>query len=63
MPGFVPVNYNKTGKALFVLGLMCLIGKLLDYLTNWFIISNYFLYLGLALVLISLYLIFIVPKA
>jgi len=62
MPGFVPVNYGKSGKILLAIGFACLIIRLISYFTKWFNISNYFIYFGAGLILLSLYLIFVVPK-
>jgi len=62
MTGFVPVNFKQVGKIILIIGFICLIAKLTSYLTNWFYISNDFFYFGVALLLLSLYLIFVVPK-
>ena len=62
MPGFVPVNFKQSGKILFTIGLVSLIIKAVSYLTNWFTVPNYFVYFGAGLILLSLYLIFVVPK-
>lgn len=62
MPGFVPVNFKKSGKILLAVGLAFLIAKLVSYLTGWFSISNYIIYIGVGLIFLSLYLVFVVPK-
>ena len=62
LPGFVPVNFKKSGFILLIIGLVCLILKMVSYLTDWFYIPGYLFYFGLALMLISFYLIFITPE-
>jgi len=62
MSEFVPVNFKKSGKILLIIGLICLIIKFFSFLTDWFDLSNYISYFGIVLILISLYLIFVVPK-
>lgn len=62
MPGFVPVSFNKVGIILLILGVVGLSIKIISYLSNWYYISGNIMYFGFALILISLYLIFVVPK-
>ncbi|MBU2567038.1 hypothetical protein KKG46_05800 [Patescibacteria group bacterium] len=62
MPGFVPVNYNKAGKILLVIGLICSALGLTAHLADWFNLSIYVLYLGIGLILVGLYLVLFVPK-
>lgn len=62
MTGFVPIDFRRAGKVLLVIGLICLLLRIVSYITNSFNLSNYILYFGLALILLSLYLIFVVPK-
>ncbi|PIR07106.1 MAG: hypothetical protein COV55_01605 [Candidatus Komeilibacteria bacterium CG11_big_fil_rev_8_21_14_0_20_36_20] len=62
MTGFVPMNYKKSGIILLIIGLAGLVLKLISYFTSWFFISNYLMYFGPALILISFYLILVVPK-
>ena len=62
LSGFVPVNFKQTGKILLIIGLVCLAVRLLSFLTNWFSLSNNILYVGIGLILLSLYLFFVVPK-
>lgn len=62
MPGFVPVNFKKAGRVLLIIGLICLIIKAISYLTGWFFAANYIFYLGIGFILISFYLIFILPE-
>jgi hypothetical protein len=61
MPGFVPVPYNKTGKLLLRVGILCLVIKFISYVTGWFATDSLLLFFGIGLVVISLYLIFIIP--
>jgi len=63
MPGFIPIDFSKSGKILFVLGLACIFLKIVDYLMGWIVISNNVLFFGLALLVIGAYLIFVVPKS
>ncbi|MBU4421400.1 hypothetical protein L6259_00765 [Candidatus Parcubacteria bacterium] len=60
--GLRPVDYYKSGIILLILGLLAVITKIISYLTDWFFIPNTALYFGIALSIISLYLIFVVPK-
>lgn len=61
MPGFVPINFKNSGKVISTIGITCLIVRLISFFTGWFSVSNYFVYLGVVLILLSLYLIFVVP--
>lgn len=61
-PVFVPINFNQAGKALLVLGLFCIILKLFSFYTSWLIVPYKLIYIGIALVVLSLYLVFVVPK-
>lgn len=61
LPGFVPINFKQSGKVLLIISLICLIAKLVTYLTNQSL-SDYIFYIGIGIFLISLYLIFIVPE-
>jgi len=56
------MNYKKSGIILLIIGLAGLVLKLISYFTSWFFISNYLMYFGPALILISFYLILVVPK-
>ncbi|MBU1164196.1 hypothetical protein KKA15_01365 [Patescibacteria group bacterium] len=62
MSGFVPVNFKQVGVMLLIIGLIVILLKFFSYLTSLVEISNYVLYFGIGLMLISLYLIFVVPK-
>ena len=62
VPGFVPVNFKFVGRGLLAIALFCLLAKLFSYLTNWFSLPNYLIYICIILLIISLYLIFIVPE-
>ncbi len=57
MLGFAPVYFKKSGIILLIIGLICLVLKFIDYLTDWFNFPNYVFYFGIGLILISLYLI------
>jgi hypothetical protein len=60
--GFVPVNFQLAGKILLALGIILIILKGVDYLTCWVMLPNDLFLIGLALIVVSAYLIFIVPK-
>lgn len=60
--GFVPVDYQLLGKAFLVLGFIVLLVKGVDYLTGWLALPNLAWGLGVTYILISLYLLFVVPK-
>ncbi|MBU0597356.1 hypothetical protein KJ641_01335 [Patescibacteria group bacterium] len=62
MTGFVPANFKNAGIILLIIGLITLAIKTVSFLTNWFSSPNYFIYLGLGLIFLGLYLIFVVPK-
>lgn len=62
MPGFVPVNYNIAGKLMIPLGSICVLAKLIAYITNLFEFPTQLLYAGIALIIIGWYLIFVVPN-
>ena len=60
--GFVPVPFKLLGKFLFVISLVMIILKGLDYLIGWVAIPLLVLYMGVGFLLISLYLLFVVPS-
>jgi hypothetical protein len=61
--GFVPANFKVMGNILLIVGIISLLAKGVDYFTGWFSLSNILLFLGIACVLISLYLIYyVVPR-
>ena len=60
--GFVPVDFKLGGKILFPIGLVLILVKGLDYLIGWSVIPTIVLFVGLGLLLLSLYLLFVVPK-
>ena len=62
MPGFVPVQYKKVGRFLLALGIAVSLVSLISKFTSLLTLPNYVLYFGLVLILLSLYLLFIVPK-
>jgi len=62
MPGFVPVDYKKSGILLLIIGFICFAIKFISYFTGWFFASTYLNYFGIILILLSLYLIFVVSK-
>lgn len=62
MSGFVPVNYNLAGKILLPLGILLLLTKIISYFTKWFYVTNILIFIGIGFIILSLYLIFVVPK-
>lgn len=60
--GLVPVDFYGVGKILFIIGVLCILAKVIDLLIGTFSISDTVFYFGLVSVLLSLYLIFAVPK-
>ncbi|MFH1564365.1 MAG: hypothetical protein ABIC82_00765 [bacterium] len=62
MPGFVPIGFNKIGTILLILGTIGILVKIVFQLTGWFYISNIILFISVGLFVISLYLIFVIPK-
>ena len=62
MPGFVPVNFKNSGIILLLIGLLCITIKGISFFTRLFFAPNSVLYFGIAVLVLSLYLIFVVPK-
>jgi hypothetical protein len=62
MPGFVPVNFKQVGKLLLIVAIIVIIIKAIAALTDWFNFPNLLLYFGLILLLLSFYLIRVVPE-
>ena len=61
-PGFAPVPFKLLGKVLFPLSLVIIIFGGLGYLAGWAEISPLLLFIGIVFLLLSLYLLFVVPK-
>lgn len=60
--GFVPINFRAVGKFLLWLGIVSALLGALDYLITWIKLPKDLLVFGLAAILLSLYVIFVVPK-
>ena len=60
--GFVPVNFQMAGKILLIIGVLCVLAKGIDILTGAFNFPSIVLYFGLACLILSAYLILVVPK-
>jgi hypothetical protein len=60
--GFVPANYRLAGKLLLILSGMGLLAAGVDALTGWFGLPSIVWIVSLILILVSLYLMFVVPK-
>jgi len=61
MPGFTPVNFRASGKIVFVIGVIALISGLAAGTLGKRMAIILF-YLGISLIVVSLYLIFVVPR-
>lgn len=61
-PGFAPVNFQIVGKVLFFLWVIITLINGLGYLTGWLEIPRDVFFIGLTLLAVSVYLIFVVPK-
>ena len=62
LPGFVPIQFHKSGKILLVIAILLMLARGADYLFSWNAVSNVFLYVGIGVFIISIYLILAVPK-
>ena len=60
--GFVPIPFKTGGKALFPISFFMIILGGLDYLVGWTVIPSAVLFVGLGLLILSLYLLLVVPK-
>ena len=60
--GFVPVPFKSGGKVLLpISSFMSILGGM-DYWTGWNVIPPAILFVGLGLLIVSIYLLFVVPK-
>ena len=62
LPGLVPINFNLAGKILLVISLLGIAVKAIEYFSDWYVMPNFLFYISLGLLVVSLYLIFVVPK-
>jgi hypothetical protein len=60
--GFVPIQFHMAGRILLVIGIIGLVSFGVSTLTGWFALPTATLGVSIALILISLYLIFVVPR-
>lgn len=60
--GFVPIKFHLAGKFLLTLGFIGLILVGVSKFTGWFILPSAVLILSLIAILVSLYMIFVVPR-
>ena len=60
--GFAPISYKFGGKILLPISAALVIIGALDNLAGWGIVPQAVLFVGLGLFLISLYLLYVVPK-
>jgi hypothetical protein len=59
--GFVPIKFRLAGKILLLVGVAGLLLTGLAGISGWFVVPSMVLYMSLAAIPISLYLIFVVP--
>ena len=60
--GFVPIPFKSVGKALLPISLFMIVLGGLDYLMVWTVMPIGVLFVGLGLLIVSLYILFVVPK-
>jgi hypothetical protein len=60
--GFVPVKFHLAGRILLIIGIIGLVLIGVSKLTGWYALPPSFLVFSLATILVSLYLIFVVPR-
>ena len=60
--GFAPIPFNLLGKILLPISLIMVTLGGLGYLIDWIIIPLPVFFIGLGLLILSLYLLFVVPK-
>jgi len=61
-PGLVPINFNLAGKILLIISSLGIAAKVIAYFSSWFVMPDFIFYISLGLLVVSLYLIFIVPR-
>ncbi|MGD8405297.1 MAG: hypothetical protein PVJ21_16675 [Anaerolineales bacterium] len=62
LPGFVPANFRLAGRLLLIIGMISLVLVGVSKLTGWFALPQIVLVFSLALIPVSLYLIYVVPR-
>jgi len=62
LSGFSPIPFNLLGKILFPISLVMVTLGVLDYLIGWALIPLSVFFIGLGLLILSLYFLFVVPK-
>jgi len=60
--GFVPIQFRVLGKVLLPISFIMVVASGLDFIFGWEIIPFAVMYIGLIFLLLSLYLLFVVPK-
>ena len=60
--GFVPIQFHMSGKILLVIGFIGLGMYAISKFTGWYVLPSATLGISIAIILISLYLIFVVPR-
>ncbi len=58
---FVPVNFQKAWIWLFIIGIICIVVKGIDIVSRMLILTNGIFYVGLTLIILSIFLFIFVP--
>lgn len=61
-PGFVPVQFNRVGKIMVILGLAGIVIAVINYLAHWGSATNVILLVSIGFILIGFYLAKVPPK-
>jgi len=62
LPGFVPVNFRKLGKAFLVIGLVAIVMKGVEKIAGGFNISDTLFFIGGAMFLAGAYMVFAINE-
>ena len=62
MQGFTPIPFKLAGKILLPVGLVMVAAGAFDYFLNWDLIPSVVGFIGLGLLILGLYLVYVVPK-
>jgi hypothetical protein len=60
--GFVPIQFHMAGRILLVIGIIGIVLFTVARLTGWFALPPAILGVSIVVILVSLYLIFVVPR-
>jgi len=56
MPDFSPIDIKKTAKTFLLAGIVSFFLVIIGFITGWIVYLGWFLYIGAAMMLVSLYL-------